>query len=714
MGPSGLFRGAAGCVLIAGMAVAFALSFTALVYSGPLGIYLEEGIAFSLMGATLMAVVAVVFYSDRQMVAQPQDATAILLGAAAVSVAGRLGTGEATFATVAALVAISSMFAGLVCLLLGAARLATLARFVPYTVIAGFLAATGYLLVTGALGISLGTSVSFWTLPQVIGSHPMVLWAPWLGGGLAMACASRVWKSDLFLPTCFVTAAALFFAALALTGTSLEEARAAGFLLGPFEKGGFLDALSPDVLSRVAWTEIVRNAPTILAVAGLVVLGALLNTSGFEVVSAREIPLNRNIAATGAGNVAAASVGGLPGYLILAETILAQRLRLPPVLPSLAAALGCGLTLLYGAEVLSFVPAGLLALLVAYIGFDLLISWIWDARKTLSEREYLTLLLILLTAAMLGFLQAIAFGTLAAAAIFVLSYASTDVVRLRSTLASRRSSVERSDAAARTLTEEGDRTVVLELSGFVFFGTSDQLLNRARAELAATPPPRDLVIDFGRVTGLDASAAQSLTRIAERAEEVGTRLRFSGLRPEIADGIASALPQPDDGALSDPLDHVLERIEDDLLSDTGQGGAGSAEILSALKEIEATYFDRPDVVTRRRIAADEELLAAGGTSNEVYILVSGNLRAEIETAPGKRLRVAAFRANALVGEIAYYAGSGRTAWIVADTDSEVIRLDLEKLEDDPNPAIARFHKAAAAILARRVMRMTRLTRDAGL
>ena len=60
----------------------------------------------------------------------------------------------------AVLVAVSAVVAGLVCLGLGAARLASLARFVPYTVIAGFLAATGYLLVIGAIGIAVGEGLS--------------------------------------------------------------------------------------------------------------------------------------------------------------------------------------------------------------------------------------------------------------------------------------------------------------------------------------------------------------------------------------------------------------------------------------------------------------------------------------------------------------------------------------------------------------------------
>ena len=44
----------------------------------------------------------------------------------------------------------------------------------------------------------------------------------------------------------------------------------------------------------------------------------------------------------------------------------------------------------------------------------------------------------------------------------------------------------------------------------------------------------------------------------------------------------------------------------------------------------------------------------------------------------------------------------------------VIRLNLEALDRIGNPHVAAFHRAAAMTLSRRVMRMTRLLRDAGI
>ncbi|MDU8942294.1 SulP family inorganic anion transporter [Ovoidimarina sediminis] len=713
-GLAALVRGGAGLFLVAGLSPVFTISFAALVYGGALGAHLQAGIALALIGSGVMSLVAVLIYSDRTMICQPQDATAVLLGASALAISLEHGTGSDAFATVAALVAVSAVVAGLVCLGLGAARLASLARFVPYTVIAGFLAATGYLLVIGAIGIAVGEGLSFWTVREVLGGADPILWVPWILAAAAMTLLSRIWLSDLFLPVCFLTVLALFYAALWITGVSLEEAGARGFLLGPFDEGGFVGALNFEAFGAIHWGELLRHSPTVLAVSGLVVLGALLNTSGIEAVTKRESSLDRNLVAAGSANVASAAVGGLPGYLIVAETILAHRLRLPPVLPSLAVAVMSWLVFFYGAVLLSYVPAGLLALLIGFVGFDLLMTWVWEARKALTGRDWLTVIFILAVAITAGFLPAIALGTLAAAAIFVLSYARTEPVRLRSTLATRRSSVERSDASSAVLLTEGEQTVVLELTGYVFFGTADRLLRLARAELGHVPPPRHLVLDFARVEGVDASAARSLAKISEAAEARGAKLYFTGAAGEVAESVAATVAPPAGVSWSTPLDNLLEALEDGYLAAASGAGAGGQELLAAAETLEREFGAAPEMVSRLRLEAGEELVVAGSASKEVYVLVDGGLRAEIETGPGTRVRVAAFRASALVGEIAYYAGVARTAWIVADQESEVIRLNLEALDRSGSPNVAAFHRAAAKTLSRRVMRMTRLMRDAGI
>ena len=166
-------------------------------------------------------------------------------------------------------------------------------------------------------------------------------------------------------------------------------------------------------------------------------------------------------------------------------TLLGQRMGLRSVLPGLSAAAGCLLIFIYGATLLSALPAGLFVAVISYLGLDLLITWLWIRRRQFSLTDYLLVLLILVVAATVGFFEALGIGILAAAAMFIVSFARVNVVRLRSTLASRRSLVERSDAEVHYLMQTGHQAAVFELSGFLFFGTANALVERVQRRTVA-------------------------------------------------------------------------------------------------------------------------------------------------------------------------------------------------------------------------------------
>ena len=152
--------------LTAALTVSFVISFTTIIYGGSLAPLLETGLGLSLLGAALMCGVGGFFYSFRGTICHPQDVTAIVLAvsASAMAEAWPADQGDSLMATIAMLIAVTTAFSGLVAWSFGALRLGFLARFIPYPVIGGFLAATGYLLLTGAIGLGVGARVNIWTL----------------------------------------------------------------------------------------------------------------------------------------------------------------------------------------------------------------------------------------------------------------------------------------------------------------------------------------------------------------------------------------------------------------------------------------------------------------------------------------------------------------------------------------------------------------------
>ena len=706
-----------GIVIIGGLSVLFTISFAALVYTGPLSPLLAQGIGLSLASAVILGLVGLATYSFRGTICQPQDITAVLLGSAAVAIAAERSTTEIEnlLPTIAALCMVSMLVAGAVSLLLGAVRLGGLARYIPFPVISGYLAATGYLLVLAALSIPMGESVDLWSLALTVQGDAPVRWGPWLLGGLGMALFLRRSKSDLALPLCLVAAAGAFYASLPVLGVTLSEMRAEGYLLGPFGDS-FLGGLGTQIPGPVEWPAILGQVAIIAAVAGMTVLGAVLKSTGLEFAVGGEIDLDKDLRATGWSNLLAGPTGGLPGHSVFATTVLAHRLRLGGRLPGIVNVVASALVLAFGAAPLSFVPAGLVALTAAFLGFDMLLTWLyWEGRKLLLH-EYLVVLAIVAVAATVGFLEALGVGLVVAVAIFVVAYARTDFVRVRSTVASRRSRVERSEAASAHLACVGQRAAILELDGYLFFGSGYRLLERVRRELTEGPAPTHVVIDFGHVTGIDASAMLSLGRIVGHCRAAGATCVFSGLSLGLQRHLERAMSSSRANSLSSTLDAALESVEEDLLllrDEAEASGADEAGLL-ALSEALGRSERTRDAVQRIEVAAGEELLRRGSESHEVYVLVSGTMCAEVSRNGGERLRVASFQPGALIGEIAYYASTPRTAWVVATTSAELLRIDLDLLEQSDRTAASRFHRQAAKSLALRVKRMTQLLAEAGL
>jgi SulP family sulfate permease len=404
----------------------------------------------------------------------------------------------------------------------------------------------------------------------------------------------------------------------------------------------------------------------------------------------------------------------MPGYQMIPGTMLGQRMGLRSVLPGLSAAAGCLLIFIYGATLLSALPAGLFVALISYLGIDLLITWLWVRRRQFSLTDYAVVLLILAVAATVGFFEALGIGILAAAAMFIVSFARVNVVRLSSTLAGRRSLVERSNAEVNYLMQVGHQAAVFELSGFLFFGTANALVERVHDELARQKELRFLVIDFARVHGLDASAIYSLGKLSRLCMAAGVRLIFSGL-PRYQEAHYRAFAGHKDRALfTDTLDDALQSLEAELLSTRPESAPDTASLL--LNDLLA-LSERPqfaDKFKRVTLNTGDVLLNQGAESREMFVLLSGAMRAEVARQDGDPLVVARFMPGAPIGEIAFYGSTARIATVLAEEPSVLVKIDADSLVrsgDDHDPATV-VHHYLAVNLARRLMNMTRLMRDA--
>ncbi|HBZ70660.1 MAG TPA: Crp/Fnr family transcriptional regulator [Deltaproteobacteria bacterium] len=116
------------------------------------------------------------------------------------------------------------------------------------------------------------------------------------------------------------------------------------------------------------------------------------------------------------------------------------------------------------------------------------------------------------------------------------------------------------------------------------------------------------------------------------------------------------------------------------------------------------------VTTTRRLAPREELFHKGDPGEQLYVVVSGRLKAKAEAADGKEVIFSLMGPQEVIGEIALLDSNPRSATVEAIEPSELLSLHrrefLRVLERHPKVAIQ-----LAGILAGRLRRLSDLTED---
>ncbi|MDQ4077091.1 MAG: SulP family inorganic anion transporter [Chloroflexota bacterium] len=698
--------------------VFFNISLAALIFSGDLAIFFASGVGIALFGAMVVGIVAVMLSSFPGTVASLQDVPAAILALMVVAIASRMpagATSQEIFLTIATAIALTTLLTALFFLALGTFKLGRLIRFVPYPVMGGFLAGTGWLLLTGAIGVMADITPSLSQLPTLFGPDVLVRWVPavLLGGGLLLIL--NRYSHFLVLPAALVGIVLLFYIAVWVTHTPLAELRTQGWLVGPFPESGLWQPFLASDLSQVRWSLIVGQVGGMTAILLTSAIGLLLSVSGLELVVKRDIDVDRELVACGFGNLASALSGGMVGYTTISLSALGHKLGSHSRLVGLLTAASSGIALFFGTAVLGYFPKVLIGSLLALLGLSLLIEWLYESWFKLSKADYLIILLILVVIASVGFLEGVAVGLVAALLLFAINYSRIDVVKHELSGASYRSTVTRSKRYRDILHQQGAQLYILQLQGFLFFGTANTLLTgvRRRIERVDRPRVRFFVLDFRFVTGFDTSALLSFQKMQQLAQAYDITLVFTVPFPDIRrqleqGGICEE--QAENVRMFSDLDHAVEWCENQIL--LAAGAALDDERPSFEEQLQELFPVEVDLARFKKylgsceVPAGHYLIRQGDEPDDLYFIERGQVTAQLEMPGDKPVRLQSMHGGTVVGEIGMYLGVPRTASVITDRPCTVHRLSSAALremeENDPDLASA-LHRSMIQILAERLV-----------
>ena len=708
-------------LIIGAVEVVLAVAFAALVFGGDLVRNLGDGIGLYLVAAALTLGFLAWRAGSRGVVGSVQDAATAVLAGVALTMGDRVSAlaieaqrGGATdyerpdiFLTVIGATLLVTVLCGVVFSTLGRFRAGNLVRLVPYPVVGGFLAGTGWLLFKGGIFVAGGVDLHFRTVDLLVSTvdllvSPVTLkrWVPALAFGVILYVAVRLVKKPLVIPIVLGIGLVVFAVGMLVTGSSIEAAKHGRWLLGPFESTRLWQPWTLRALTGADWSAVLGQSAGIATAVFVATIAILFNVSGTEVVLHRDLETNRELRDAGVLNVISGALGGIPGYHALSLTALAERMSVSARVAGLIAAAVPLAAVVFGASAIELIPRMIVGGVLVFLGLAFLVDWVWDKRKALPPLEYGVVLVILAVIIGRGYLPGVVVGLVLAVVLFAIDYGRIELVREVAFGETYHSNVDRPPAERALLRTMGERVQILRVDGFVFFGSANGLLERIRKR-AETDPPRFLVIDLGRVTGVDSSAVVAFVKVMHLAEAAGFELVFAGtsdaVRSQMARGglVASEIVrfEPD-------LDRGLQRCEEGLLRDEAvEVPEPDGDALSGMPSGLRSYLERME------LPDDAVLIRQGESPDDVFVLESGRLRVETVTERGRRMRLRTLRPGVVVGEVAMYSGDPRTADVVAEGPSVVLKLgkvSIERIESEDPELAAALHRWLATTLAGRV------------
>ncbi|MEO0409274.1 MAG: SulP family inorganic anion transporter [Cyanobacteria bacterium P01_A01_bin.135] len=699
--PAGLITGVVGAMR--------AISYASLIFSGPLAAFLPAGLGMALFSTSIISAVVAVLSTLPGLIATPLAAPTAIVALLAADLAEALSTqvtGDALLATVLAAIALSSLVTGLLLLVLGVFKLGERIRVVPYPVIGGFMAGTGWLLVKGFVQVCTDLPLTVRTLPQLVEPQQQLCWLPGLGFALLLLLLTRRFDQPWVLPVSLLGCTGLFYLGLWASHMPLSVAREQGLLLGPFPdtNGGLWQPLTLSMLGQVDWGAIAAQSGTMLTIAFVSLLSLLLSNSSIELVADQDMDLSREMQAVGIGNLASGLGGGMVGSQAMPSTLLAYDMGAPFRMTGLITTLPAIAVLVVGAAFLAYLPKALLGCLLLYLGLSLLLQWFYRAYFQLPLMDYLAVWVTVVVIDAVGFLQGVAAGFGLTVLTFMYQYSHVDVAKEEATGAGLRSNLDRTPEQQQRLATGGEQIYLLELQGFLFFGTATYLMHKVSDRLqtateaeAGPPPLRYVVLDFRQVVGLDSSAVLIFSKLLRQAHRQSFTLVFTNLSATLAaqlqrgDGFDEALDYchqfPD-------LDRGLEWCEQQLL---GLGEVAAPPASPIQTQLSQLFLTQPQAerfmpyLEPQSLPACHYIFRRGEAVSDLYFVESGQISVLLDAGEcPKRLKT--LFGGGIVGEMRFFGKVPISTSVVTGQPSQVHRLSQAAFsrmnEDDPDLAQA--------------------------
>jgi SulP family sulfate permease len=707
-----LWGGFAAMLVALPSAIAFGITIFA-----PLGAdFGAKGALAGMLGVTALGLIAATFGGTQRLISAPCAPAAAVLSALTIQMS-QAGVGSGAIVMSLFLVA---LVASGTQILFGVLKIGQLIKYMPFPVVSGYLSGVGLIIIFSQIPkwLALPKGMNWFD-----GFQHAELWqTPSLLIGMATAGVMVLApKISTKVPAVIqgLVAGVLMYWCLAYSAyPELQVLANNHFIIGPLsaDLGGLGQAITTPWLSlgHMAlphWEQVLVPA---LTLAVLLSIDTLKTCVVLDALSGTRHNSNKELIGQGLGNLVSTLIGGSPGAGTMGATLVNKASGGETAMSGVFQGLWALLTVLLLTPLIAWIPVAALAALLVVIGVKMID---WHSIQLIKSRDtvldFAVIAVVVLVANTMSLIAASGLGVTLAILMFVTEQIHTSTVR-RKTYGNKIFSKRiRTQAERELLAAEGDKTIVFELQGSLFFGTTDQLYGSIESDIQKA---KFVLMDFQRVQSLDVTAGHMIERIQKMMDERHAILILSRLPERLPSGRdlktyvdhIGLLKESNTKVFSEMTD-ALEWIEDETIrlhkleiQNTESLALSDFDLFKDLTASEAKELDE----TAKSLSFKKgELIYQHGTpGNSLLLIAKGQIKLTLPVKGGQHVHLLTLGKGQFFGEMSFLDGHAHSADAYAIEDTELLIIDRENLAhaigQDQRMLLIIFKKISLAIAER--------------
>jgi len=699
---------------LASMLVALpaSVAFGVTVYSAISPHYAVFGALAGILGAAALGLIAPTFGGTDRLISAPCAPAAAVLSAFAIELVHQ---GVAP-SSIVLLITVLGILTGLIQILIGFLGLGRMIRYIPYTVVSGYLSAVGLIIVGSQIPRFVGAapdtpwwraaiSIEMWDMRSIIIGATTVLVAL-LAPKLIKAVPSTILG---------LVAGILAYVGLANADASMTTLTNNPLILGSLGASteGYLATIVGrwNDIGELKLSQIAALFGSALTLAALLSIDTLKTCVVIDQMTRTRHDPNRELFAQGLANISSSAIGGMPG----AGTMGASMVNLSSGGKTRVSGIVEGVLVLLAALLLNtfiaWIPIATLAGILIVVGLRMI-----DTKPLtfLESRamvfDFAVVAVVIGFALTVGLIAASAAGVALSILLFVREQVGGSVVRHKTFVSQRSSTWYRPEAEMRLIAQRGDKAVIFELQGSLFFGTTYELYSVLENEIKT----RDyIILDLRRVQSVDITAAHMLNLVRDMLRDRDVPLLLSNVREQLPNGrnLLAFFRQTGllDGSNSvlvfSTIEAAIEWVEDRLVGDLA--APANEELLLTLQEMDLFHGHKDETIAdlekrmqQRSVKAGDAIYAMGDQEQVLYLIRRGAVRVLAPISGSRQLHhIATFGRGDFFGGLAFLDEHARSDTAIAHTDTDLFVLPLDQFKQ-----LAEDHKKLALLLITAISR----------